>query len=59
MDNRKTKIKIVTMIFTMALIVIAGIFVASIIKTDLYNKSTQFDPKIADVFLKLIKGGKI
>ncbi len=23
------------------------------------NKGTQFDPKIADVFLKLIKGGKI
>ena len=130
MDNRKRKIKIVTMLFSMVLIAIAGIFVASIIKTDIYNKKvnqhtaageklfttnddkdadvsvrieprssnwskcidyynkgleghnyqaytydfyirnntkdeieknkgTQFDPKIADVFLKLIKEGKI
>ncbi|MCR4776470.1 MAG: HD-GYP domain-containing protein [Saccharofermentans sp.] len=65
MDNRKTKIKIVTMIFTMALIVIAGIFVASIIKTDLYNKRvyqhtaageklfTTSDDKNADVSVRI------
>ena len=31
----------------------------SIIKEIERNKGTQFDPKIADVFLKLMKSGKV
>ena len=101
MNKRKRSRKIATLLFVMTLLVIAGIFAASVFLTDRYNrrvhqytgtgdtlfttadnkdarrvyrkkltkeditneieknKGTQFDPKIADIFLKLLKEGKI
>ena len=65
MNKRKRSRKIATLLFVMTLLVIAGIFAASVFLTDRYNRrvhqytGTQFDPKIADIFLKLIKEGKI
>ena len=73
MNKRKRSRKIATLLFVMTLLVIAGIFAAmnsnrvyrkKLTKEDITieiekNKGTQFDPKIADIFLKLIKEGKI
>ena len=73
MDKRKRKNRIITMLFVMALIAIADSYDAmnsnrvyrkKLTKEDIFNeieknRGTQFDPKIADIFLKLIKEGKI
>ena len=56
MNKRKRSRKIATLLFVMTLLVIAGIFAASVFLTDRYNRrvhqytGTQFDPKIADIF---------
>ena len=65
MDKRKRKNRIITMLFVMALIAIVGIFVASVIRTDIYNKKvhqhtaageklfTTNDDKDADVSVRI------
>ena len=79
MDKRNKSRKILTVVFAVTLVIIAGVFISSFISTYIYNsrvhtlslsgediikeiernKGTQFDPKIADVFLKLMKSGKV
>ena len=51
-------------IFSASLLIIAAIFIVSYLRNYEFNeietnKGTQFDPKIADILLKLIKSGRI
>ncbi len=49
----------VTIFYTSDLGSDGSIFMMDTIDSDETNKGTQFDPKIADILLKLIKSGRI